>query len=170
MNSDTRKARMASLFADEAPELVKLLPKEKTQEEKNAENAASREAEAVLALLRRTRFEKKICKECTGDFLTDYACVAYCSDRCRRAALRKFGIAEWDPAKPSEERWGYPIPLVIPPALMDHLRKCLDLPPLQPEVEKPEQYPAQIEPQNTPSVVEEYDLELDPSIFDVLHT
>lgn len=93
-------------------------------EEKNEALSKSREAESILALInRQDLFITKICrwKGCNGPFATNYANVAYCSDRCRRLMLESQGIS-WDRKKSPEQRWGwrgdsqetFPAPLVVP--------------------------------------------------------
>lgn len=131
MKSETRRQRMAQLLAeDDDDELLKLIQKEpeKTQEEINEEQAKSREAEAVLSFLRNPNlFVKRFCRQCHGEFFTDYGCVSYCSDPCRAAALHSMGIINWDTKKPLEKRWGNPIPLIVGPETLVFLRQSLDL-------------------------------------------
>lgn len=129
MKSDTRRARMAALMAEgEDDELFELLPKEepeKSQEEINAEETASREAESVLAFLRGEVGRAKYCKNCDGLFFTSYGNVAYCGDPCRAEALKKIGIT-WDFTKPLHERWGKPIPLVLNSEMIERLEFALN--------------------------------------------
>lgn len=127
MKSETRRAKLAALLArGEDDEILKLASVPK-QEHTFAQQQTSRDAEAVLGfVLTPKRFIKRLCRNCESQFYTDYSCVAYCSDSCRRHAMETLGI-KWDPTKPPEQRWGNPVPLVIPGNTLEFLRKCLDL-------------------------------------------
>jgi len=94
------------------------------KEEKNDLDDKSREAESILALIRRQDlFTSKVCKYrgCNSVFASNYADVAYCSNRCRRLKLEEQGII-WDHKKPPAQRWGWrgipedfeSVPLVVP--------------------------------------------------------
>lgn len=79
-------------------------------------HAASRNAEATAEFYEKPgKFRKKTCKTCHEVFFVDYPAVAFCTDRCRKTHLASIGI-DWDPTKPTAERWAPArIPLVVPP-------------------------------------------------------
>lgn len=84
----------------------------------NQLDEARREADATILYLESPeKFREAECRQCHHYFATNYACVATCSDNCRREWLRNRGI-EWSPLKTQSERWAGKIPLVVqPPAL-----------------------------------------------------
>lgn len=129
MKSETRRSKMAELYADD-PELQALIKareeeEARTQEQTNSIQSTSRDAESLLAFLRGDYFTHKVCKNCDGDFLTDYGSVAYCSDACRIEQLRKWGI-DWDVTKPLHERWGNRIPLTLGPEMIELAEAALN--------------------------------------------
>ena len=93
--------------------------------EASKEEPPSREAEAVLA--NRDAWYSKSCKGCSRRFETDFRQCAFCSDRCRKIALREQGI-NWDPTKTQAERWApYEVPMIVgPDALQAITTECYD--------------------------------------------
>ncbi len=56
----------------------------------------------------------KYCKECKEAFSTRYQAVAYCSNLCRRTAMRKIGIA-WNPTTDHYANMDAERPIVLTP-------------------------------------------------------
>jgi hypothetical protein len=114
VNIDKKKERLAALLGIE-------LPKDPTFED----DEASREAEAVVAFYETPKlFTERMCKHCERVFAVNRACVAYCSDTCRKKALLDIGI-EWDATRPPEERWENKMPLTVPPSALELVRPLI---------------------------------------------
>lgn len=111
INEDKKKERLAALFGLEVPKE----PGPPTA----ADEAASREAEAVLAYAESPEFFRaRNCKRCDREFMVNMGSVSYCSDICREHTLADIGIV-WDKTKPPEERWGLKVPLVVTPEALE---------------------------------------------------
>ena len=92
-------------------------------QQKVAEAAPAQEAEISMLQaegvllhiynLSRTMLTKR-CKECGEVFSTRYRAVAYCSNLCRRTAMRKIGIA-WNPSTDHYANMDAERPIVLTP-------------------------------------------------------
>lgn len=98
-------------------------------ETKDEGSERSQQAEAVAAFMKDAkRFIKKLCGHCEGQFATDYGCVAFCSDSCRKAHLERKGI-RWSPDKAPGDRWvgsANSLPLVVPPEALEAIRQWFE--------------------------------------------
>lgn len=119
MKEETKRQKLAALLGIELSEL----PKSSRYRERPEDR--SREAEALIGYIAKPQnFRYVECSQCGGLFATNQPSVAMCSDSCRIRHLEQKGI-QWDPHKPQTERWGYVLPLTVPPQALDALRKVL---------------------------------------------
>lgn len=106
-NADLAKL-MALLGKEDDPTLQELLttaPEKLANDKKNKELRVIREAEAVLRhLYYPATLKQVLCRNCGEPFATNYEFEKYCTDECRRRALKKEGI-DWDVNKDPQERW-----------------------------------------------------------------
>lgn len=144
MKASTRVKNLLADMGDE--ELMRLYEERQKQKnptatpvgERHREEVIRRQKESVLAYVQNSKaFDRVICEFCKRPFATTYARVAHCSDFCVDKHLEKLGIKfNWD--KSPTERWIpkwadpeeaedlYPVPLRVPPDVLEYLDASLD--------------------------------------------
>lgn len=84
------------------------------------------EAQAVVDYIQSpTDFKEKICASCGEPFRYKWTrdSISTCSVGCMKNLLLAKGL-RWDPTRTQEQRWGRPVPQVVPATALALLEQC----------------------------------------------